>query len=78
MSRKPSPPISYGDEVALPGLAALKPSAGETAPPQDDPDHMGDHGRGGRRPIWTRARRHSSTFTRPRSTSYGSTLSPKV
>ena len=51
MSRKPSPPISYGDEVALPGLAALKPSAGETAPPQDDPDHMGDHGRGGRRPI---------------------------
>jgi hypothetical protein len=51
MSRKPSPPISYGDEVALPGLAALKPSAGETAPPQDDLDHMGDQGRGGRRPI---------------------------
>jgi hypothetical protein len=49
MSRKPNPPISYGDEVALPGVAAL--SVSDPAPPQDDLDHMADQGRGGRRPI---------------------------
>src|ERR1700687_5661881 len=51
MSRKPSPPISYGDEVALPGIAALGPSEGDTTPPQNDPDYNAGQGRGGRRPI---------------------------
>jgi hypothetical protein len=40
MSRKPSPPISYGDEVALPGI-----------PRQDDIDDMAGEGKSGRRPI---------------------------
>ena len=51
MSRKPSPPISYGDDVVLPGVAAAGPPAGHTAPHQDDPGHMADQGKGERRPI---------------------------
>jgi hypothetical protein len=50
MSRKPSPPISYGDEVALPGIAALNPLVGDGAPPMEDID-TASQGRGGRRPI---------------------------
>jgi len=51
MSRKPSPPISYGEDVALPGVTVPELPVGHAAPPQDDPGHVADHGRGERRPI---------------------------
>lgn len=52
MSRKPSPPISYGDDVALPGVATTpEPPAGHTTLPQENSGDMAEQGRGGRRPI---------------------------
>jgi hypothetical protein len=45
MSRKPNPPISYGDDVALPGVVTAP------EPPQEDSGNMAEQGRGVRRPI---------------------------
>lgn len=50
MARKPAPPISYGDDVALPAAAA-KPPARPTAQPETFPAGVLEQGRGGRRPI---------------------------
>ena len=51
MTRKPTPPISYGDDVALPGVGAPEPSARPPAAPEALPDEAPEQGRGGRRPI---------------------------
>ena len=51
MARKPTPPISYGDDVALPGVVAPEPPARTIAQPEASPDEMLEQGRGGRRPI---------------------------
>lgn len=51
MARKPIPSISYGDDVALPGVASTEPPARTFAQPEPSPDDALEQGRGGRRPI---------------------------
>jgi hypothetical protein len=52
MARKPNPPISYGDDVALPGAGLPEPAALVNAEPERVIDPERDEGRGGgRRPI---------------------------
>jgi len=52
MSRKPNPPLSYGDDVALPGVVAREPVAIPLALPQDEAGHKpAQPPEEGRRPI---------------------------
>ena len=52
MARKPSPPVTYSDDVALPGVAGRLPEA-QAATKPDPPVEPGTEGGrgGGRRPI---------------------------
>lgn len=56
MARKPSPPVSYGDDVALPGAGVPELAARAGAEPERTPDLDAEEGRGGgRRPILDRS-----------------------
>jgi|ERR1700680_4225219 hypothetical protein len=50
MARKPTPPISYGDDVALPGVGTPEPQARPPTPPEALPEAVTEQG-SGRRPI---------------------------
>lgn len=51
MARKPSPPISYGDDVALLGVSASERPTSPVAVPVTSAEEGNEQGRGGRRPI---------------------------
>ncbi len=51
MARKPTPPISYSDDVALPGVSAPQIPTHPTTTPVTVTDKGDGQGRGGRRPI---------------------------
>lgn len=51
MVRKPSPPISYGDDVALLGVTAHERPIPQAAVPATPAEKDNEQGRGGRRPI---------------------------
>ena len=75
MARKPTPPISYGDDVALPGVG----TPGASGPPAHTARGLtgrGDGaGEGGGARSSTSPRRRWSTSIRPGSTSFGNTPS---
>lgn len=51
MARKPSPPLSYGDEVALPGALVAPAAQGAPRPVSEDVPQPEESRGGGRRPI---------------------------
>lgn len=52
MARKPNPPVTYGDEVSLPGIASHLPETHAVTDPKPSIDRETEGGRGGgRRPI---------------------------
>ncbi len=51
MVRKPTPPVSYGDDVALSGAATTAPKPVVLAKTENPPEEDTGEGRGGRRPI---------------------------
>ena len=51
MARKPTPPISYGDDVALPGSATRAQEPISDGKIENPPEDEAREGRGGRRPI---------------------------
>ena len=51
MARKPTPPVSYGDDVTMPGAAVTATAHAVRATIEIQADEIAGEGRGGRRPI---------------------------